>query len=205
MDTPWIVHIYFNEDIDSVTGGEEANYDVGVTINKVCWYGDNVTLHLDAIPGGGLGGTFNLTINNVEDTTGNAISSASYNNISVPNVDYQGSPGAGGDWFEVQVSDTTPADGDVVHVTVYHKNVCGYLTGSNNVNKNVNLTTIDINYGGTLGTAGLSSYETTVDISSGKAEFDVTIQCCTGGGTTIISASGGGVSTTTMATINIPG
>jgi len=211
MDTPWIVHVYFSEDVTSATAGIEGNYDVGVVINKVCWYGDNVTLHLDAIPGGGLGGSFNLDVINVEDQDGLHVAypaalgtPVSYSNISVPNVDYQGASFTGGtDWFEVQVSDTDPVQGETVHVTIYHKNVCGYLTGSNQENRNTVLGTITVNYDGSLGISGLSgSPPTSVDISSGKVEFDVTAGSSSGQVT--ISASGGGVSTQLPATMTIP-
>ena len=212
MDTPWIVHVYFSENVTSATAGIEGNYTVGVSINKVCWYGDNVTLHLDAIPGGGLGGSFNLDVINVTDEDGLHVAypaalgtSVSYSGISVPDVDYQGASFTGGtDWFEVQVSDTTPGVGNTVRVTVYHKNVCGYLTGSNQTNRNTVLDSIFIEYTGSLGITGLTGSPPTsgVDISSGKAEFDVTTGSSSG--TVTISAAGGGVSTQLPATITIP-
>ncbi|MBN1869550.1 MAG: FecR domain-containing protein [Candidatus Omnitrophica bacterium] len=210
MDTPWIVHVYFSEDIESSSGGEEANYNVaggwGNTINKVCWYGDNVTLHLSSIPGGVLGYTFTLYVKNVKDQDGVYVGGAvetpiSYNNIRVPDVDYQGIAGPISDWFEIQASDTTPSVGDTVHVTVYHKNVCGYLSGSNYDNRNSDVSSVSIVYTGTQYLSG--SQPSSVSMSDGRADFDV--QIIGSGGSVTISASGGSptVNTTQIATLTI--
>jgi len=195
MDTPWIVHVYFNEDVDSVTASDKSNYSgTAGAIDKVCWYGDNVTLNLAAT--GTLGGTFNLTVDNVQDTTGNPIiTSEVVNNITIPDVDFQGVRGAIDDWFEIQASKSNPAVGETIHITVYHKNVCGYLTGSNNVNKNTTLGTVGIVYGGS-GT--LTSPPGSVDMSSGQADFDITILTA---GQITISVSETGV-TTEILTLN---
>jgi hypothetical protein len=202
MDTPWIIHLYFDEDLDSATAGVEGNYTgiPGATVDKVCWYGDNVTLHLSAIP---TSSPFTVTIDGVQDQaspTKNTMSSYVTDNITVPDLDYTGGPAGGGtDWFEIQVSDTSPSVGDTVHVTVYHKNVCGYLTGSNNVNKNTTVGTVSISY---TGQASLDGTEpSSVNLSSGQADFDVKIDTP---GTVTISASGSGVTTSEIATLNIP-
>jgi len=208
MDTPWIVHIYFNEDVTSATAGVEDNYNVGggfgATIDKVCWYGDNVTLNLSAIPGSGLGTSFNLTVNGVQDSSGNTMSNVTFNNIAISGVDFQGGAGPTNDWFEVQASDTSPSGGETVHITVYHKNVCGYLTGSNNTNKNATVGSVTISYGGSGGIGALSgSPATSVDVSSGRADFDITIAAGHAGQTVIVTASDGTVSTTTTNTVTI--
>jgi len=210
MDTPWIVHIYFSEDVESASAGVEGNYQVsgafGNTIDKVCWYGDNVTLNLNAIPGS-LGGTFNLAIQLVKDTTGNAIAAdpgISESSISIPNVDFQGLAGATNDWFEVEASDTTPNPGDTILIKVYHKNVCGYLTGDNSVNKNTTVGNASISYdGGGGSTTKLDGEPSTVGVGDGEGEFSITIAAGTSGQSLTISVSDSGVSTSTILTLNI--
>jgi len=207
MDTPWIVHIYFNEDVDSVTAGVEGNY-TGVfrAVDKVCWYGDNVTLNLSGVLPTDLGSTFSVTINGVQDTTGNAMVSVSSSTITVPDVDFQGSSGdTTNDWFEVQVSKSNPAAGETVHVTIYHKNICGYLTGDNNQNKNSSVGTVNIVYSGTTLILN-GSQPGTADLSSGRAEFDITVAASPPTGSFTISANGGSpnVTTSTTATVMFP-
>jgi len=203
MDTPWIVHVYFNEDVDSVTAGEESNYTGVGSIDKVCWYGDNVTLNL-ASPGT-LGGMFNLTIDLVEDTTGNPMSSVAFNNIPVPDVDFQGARGTINDWFEIQASNTNPAAGETIHITVYHKNICGYLSGSNSANADSSVGSITINYTG-AGPRLDGSQTTSPSFSNGRADFDITIAASPTAGAVTISATGGSptVNTTTILTLTIP-
>ncbi|MCK4882011.1 MAG: hypothetical protein KAS92_03200, partial [Candidatus Omnitrophica bacterium] len=202
MDTPWIVHLYFSEDLDSGTAGTEENYIVPTAeVNKVCWYGDHVTLHLDAIPDS----PFVVTINNVQDQATpakNTITSGyTTSSITVPDIDYQGAAGSISDWFEVQVSDTSPSVGDTVHVTVYHKNVCGYLSGANSDNKNSDVSSVHIEYTGEGYLSG--SPQSDASMSDGRADFDITIGNFSG--TVTISASGGSpsVSTTQVAILNI--
>lgn len=150
-----------------------------------------------------LGSTFNLTINLVEDTTGNAMSNVSFNNIAIPDVDFQGTRGTIGDWFEIQASKSNPSPGETIHITVYHKNVCGYLTGSNNTNKNADLgSSTSILYTGIVNLTG--SPPTSVDLSSGRADFDITIDAGVAGQTVTIRAQGSGVDTTQILTLSIP-
>ncbi|MCH8054182.1 MAG: hypothetical protein IH895_08990, partial [Planctomycetes bacterium] len=180
MDTPWIVHIYFNESLDPATGGDENNYDVGPgfgnTIDKVCFYGDNVTLNLTAIPGSGVGSQFNLVINGVKDSSvTTTMSNVTENNINIPNVDFQGSAGQADDWFEIQASKTNPSPGETILITVYHKNICGYLTGANQVNANTTVGTETIVYGNSPGSSIINGPPGSVDVTSGKGEFNVTI------------------------------
>ena len=71
------------------------------------------------------------------------------------------------------------------------------------MNKNSTVGSVSVNYGGSGGAGALSgSPDTSADLSSRRADFDVTIGG-TSGQTITISASGGGVSTTTIATLTI--
>ncbi|MFH1173301.1 MAG: hypothetical protein V1692_02110, partial [bacterium] len=194
-DTPYIVHIYFDKDVDSTNALREDNYNGVGQINKVCWYGDDVTLHLAQRLD--LGSNQTLTVkgfssngsNAIKDKDGNYIQNDVNMSFSVPLVDYQGSPNPGQDWFEVQVTQqTVPVNVDtVVGVKVFHKNACGYLTGSNRVNATTQVSSANISYSGS-GTVvnGPSS----VDVSSGEAQFTVTVNCNSGQSVQIAVTSG---------------
>jgi len=206
-ETPYLIRIYFSEDVDQTTAEIENNYNVGAgfgnNINKVCLYGDEVTLHLAAVPGSGLGGTFNLTIQNIQGTDGNVIQDVNENNIPIPAVDHQGGPLTNSDWFEIVPNNASPEPGETVRINVYHKNQCGYLKGSNAVNKTTTQGSLTVNYSGT---ATLTTAPSSVDISSGEVSFDITLS--TGvqpGQTVIISVSGGSsVEDNGDATLNVP-
>lgn len=206
-ETPYLVHVYFNEDIDSGNALIENNYQGIGTINKVCWYEDNVTLHLGN-PGMTLGSNQSLTItgtspSGIKDKDGNFMGNSS-KSFTVPDVDYQGQANPGGDWFEIQLTQySIPGGTDTtIGVTVYHKNACGYLTGSNRVNARTDIASATVSYDTSAG-GTLVSGPTDVNISSGTAGFNITVNCNTG--TNIkLSVSAGSVTTLVPATISGP-
>ncbi len=206
-ESPYLIHLYFDEEIDSKNALIKANYDVGINIHTVCWYNDNVTIHLDTAMT--LGSTQNITVqgsdngtNGIKDQNGNYISGEQVIPFVVPEVDYQGGAIPGEDWFEVQVSPTTvtPSTPTDIEVTVYHKNACGYLTGSNRVNAKTNDSSASVNYSGS---GILNSSTTSVDVSSGVAKFTINVTLIAGQ-TINISVNSQSVSSQVDAVISAP-
>ena len=209
-ETPWLIHIYFSEDVDSTNALLPSNYTGVGTIDKVCWYGDNVTLHLNTKLD--LGSATVLTILGATNASTNAIKDSDNNTIqagdvdmsfSVPNVDYQGAALGGSDWFELQPSDDSPSAGQQIKITVLHKNACGYLTGNNAVNATTpasGSSTATITFGGTASVSGPSS----VALSGGGATFTFTVDSgATIGETITISLSDGTVSTLAALSLTV--
>ncbi|MCP4652286.1 MAG: hypothetical protein GY858_02730 [Candidatus Omnitrophica bacterium] len=176
-ETPYLVHVYFDEDIDSDNAQNKDNYNGIGDIHTVCWYEDNVTLHLSNPLT--LGGTFNLDVRGDDNGTGgikdkdnNYISGMTTVSGDVPSVDYQGGAISGQDWYEVQPATLTPLAGETVSVVVYHKNACGYLSGTNAVNRTaVPSDSSDVTFGGTV--TGID--DATVDMGSAEGAFQFVI------------------------------
>ena len=131
--------------------------------------------------------------------------------IAIPNADFQGADSADGkssglvfDWFVVQPSKSNPSAGETIRVTVYHKNVCGTLTGTNNDNKNQSPGTISITSIISTPSAYLTSYPSDIDMSSGKAEFDLTLRSDLSSGASFNINVAYGTMTTGTTTISIP-
>jgi hypothetical protein len=211
VDTPYVVHVYFNEDVDSVTGGEKTNYYItnsnfgDAQLYKVCWYGDHVTLNFstDVATIAGVS-SLEVCVRNVKDMDNNAIIGNLFSDsVIIPTIDFHGGAGASNDWFEVKLSDNTPSINQTVHVTVYHKNICGYLKGTNNTNKNNTVGTATVYYGG-YGTPGIfGTITNNVDMSSGQADFDIEISPSAAGQTISISVSDGTVNTPSPASMSV--
>ncbi len=197
VENPWLIHIYFSEELDATTAGNENFYDIGSGlgsgIDKVCWYGDDVTLHLaNRLT---LGGAVNVTVNGVKGSDNNTINETK-SSISVPDVDHQGAAIGGADWFEVQPSTATPSNGTEVTVTVYHKNACGYLRGSNATNATTTAAgsgSASISYGGTV------SGDSTVSMSGGTGTFKFIPSAA--GQSFVITVTKDGVSGTASITV----
>ncbi|MFC1508207.1 FecR domain-containing protein [Candidatus Omnitrophota bacterium] len=179
-ETPFLIHLYFSEEIDSENALVSSNYtggNVTSNVNKVCWYQDEVTLHLNTsfTPGAT---SQSVTVagvsgNGIKDLSGNYMTSNSTEYFDVPNTDYQGSSYGSGDWLEIQVSPSSNLgiDEQTVHVIVYHKNACGYMTGSNAVNSPNVLSDITIDYASSPYVTGPLSNS----MSNGVSEFDITV------------------------------
>lgn len=210
-ESPYLVRIYFNEDIDSTNALIKSNYDLpggAGNIHTVCWYEDNVTLNLTSPLT--LGGVVSVTvkgddngISGVKDKDGNFISGSTViGGVQVPEVDYQGGALQGDDWFEIQLSQYTVTAGvnTNITVTVRQKNACGYLVGSNRVNAKTNDASATVSTGGS-GT--IISAPGSVDISMGEIEFTVTVNIASGQNITI-DVTSAGISNMTSAVILAP-
>ncbi|MFC1624218.1 FecR domain-containing protein [Candidatus Omnitrophota bacterium] len=184
-ETPFLIHLYFSEEIDSTNALTASNYTGVGTVTKVCWYEDEVTVHLGGtgLAGDpGLGETGSITIggesgDDIKDLQNNYIGSNPTENFTVPNVDYQGSGYGSSDWLEIQTSPSSVAIGSdrTIHVVVYHKNACGYMTGSNAINRATDVSgTITIQYTGDTGRF-VGTPPATPSISDGVSEFDIVV------------------------------
>jgi hypothetical protein len=78
------VMVLFNEDVDSATATDPANYgiDHGITINAVTLQGDRQSVVLTVAPALSGSVTYALTVNDVEDAHGNAITAGSQTTFS---------------------------------------------------------------------------------------------------------------------------
>lgn len=202
-ETPFLIHLYFTEEIDSTNALKTTNYTGVGAINKVCWYGNEVTVHLAAQLA--LGSASSITVNGVspdgiKDTNGNFMGTKTPG-FTVPNVDYQGTANSGTDWLEIQVSPSSVPAGSNQNVTVIvrHKNACGYLSGSNAVNRATNVPSADFTYGGagTIVSGGAASRT----MSDGTIEFTLTVNLTAGQNVTV-QASAAGVTSSGTATIS---
>lgn len=202
-DTPYLLHLYFSEEIDPANALRKDNYSNVGTINKVCWYGNDVTLHLAAA----LSGTVSLTVEGtdatgIKDIHGNYMGDKTTSNIAVPS-NSQGAPYGSGDWLEIQVAPPAVATGtQTVHVTVIQKNACGYLTGSNAINRSTDVGNLSIARGGAY--QEKISAPSSSSLSGGQVSFDVTTAFDAAGQSATITVSASGVSSGT-ATISCSG
>lgn len=202
-DTPYLLHLYFSEEIDSANALRKDNYSNVGAINKVCWYGNDVTLHLAAA----LSGTASLTVEGtdatgIKDIHGNYMGDKTTSNITVPS-NSQGAPYGSGDWLEIQVAPPAVATGtQTVHVTVIQKNACGYLTGSNAINRSTDVSSLSIARGGAYQEKISTPYSS--PLSGGQVSFDVTTTFDAAGQSATITVSASGVSSGT-ATISCSG
>jgi hypothetical protein len=209
-DTPWIVHIYFNENIDTTNAMNKSNYSGVGNIHTVCWYEDNVTLHLENRLD--LGSTQSLTIKGftsmgditIKDSNNNYIPSDVTKSFTVPAVDYQGQAFPNSDWLEIQAAPTSvpPDSSQTVGITLYQKNACGYLTGSNAVNRTMDVGNVTITYAHDKN--GSYSGPTLVSLSGGMVQFTITVDL-EAGETMSITASGGGASSNVPAVVTAQG
>ncbi len=176
-ENPYEVRIFFSEELDQVNTVVLSNWAYnGAVPHTVCWYGDQVTLHMTTA-------VFNQAATvSIQGTSGDDIKDKSGNYIGnnpvvsvqdVPRQDYLGGGTNDKDFFEIQIAGT--------HVVVYHKNSCGYLSGANAANQKVALGSgpATVSYTGTL--TGPAS----INFNDGVAEFDVT-----GTGTFTVSYTG---------------
>lgn len=172
----YLIHLYFSESLDSDTANEKTNYTVhdtagDRTVNIVCWYGDNVTIHLQNPLT--RGGSFSVDIVNVKDLNTNVIAAGTNETGTAPLADYTGGPVAnnGADWLELQPSNASPSAGEQVTVTVYHKNACGYLGGSNALNATTDPALINAGSANIDYTGSVSGQDTSISFSDGKGTF----------------------------------
>ncbi|MFH0790476.1 MAG: hypothetical protein V2A64_02490 [Candidatus Omnitrophota bacterium] len=197
-ETPFLIHLYFSEDIDSENALIKDNYTGVGTINKVCWYEDEVTLHLASALTLGAP-LINITVygtepNGIKDNDGNYMGNAT-KPFTVPSVDYQGSSYGSGDWLEIQAAPAQISTGSqTIKVTIIQKNACGYLTGSNAVNKSTTVSNVNLTYTNTQFITGLVSSQT---MSDGKCEFNLTTNFTAAGQTISVTAAAGGVTSGT--------
>ncbi|MFC1631930.1 fibronectin type III domain-containing protein [Candidatus Omnitrophota bacterium] len=198
-ETPFLLHLYFSEAIDSDSAFNKNNYGNAVTagnIDKICWYEDEVTLHLGASLN--LGQGYTLTVygtsgDEIKDGEGNYMGGDQSKDFTVPNVDYQGSSYGGGDWLEIQVSPANLPTGSeqTVHVIVYHKNACGYLTGANAINRSEDVSGITLVYGGD--DQRIITKPSSSSMGNGVCEFDITIDFDNSDESVTITAEAGNV------------
>ncbi|MBN1794490.1 MAG: fibronectin type III domain-containing protein [Candidatus Omnitrophica bacterium] len=181
-ESPYLVRVFFSETVDQETVFDLNNYYIaGKTVHTVCWYGDQMTIHLEEamvasenpqLVVQGKGPTAGGDETDLKDENGNYFGNDPTVEIEdVPESDYLGGPIQGSDFFEIQM--------DGSHVIVYHKNACGYLSGSNAVNRKTDVHSASVGY-----TGGLSG-PTSISLNDGVGEFDVDI---TGSGTITVTA-----------------
>ncbi|MBU1124852.1 MAG: hypothetical protein KKC84_02410, partial [Candidatus Omnitrophica bacterium] len=200
-ETPFLIHIYFTEEVDTTNAQISTNYTGVGTINKICWYGNEVTLHLASALT--LGSTTEsvsvngVSPNGIKDDNGNFMGNKN-KGFTVPHVNYQSSSYGSSDWLEIQVSPSTVAIGaQTVKVIVYHKNACGYLSGSNSINKATDVSSVGLSY---TNSQYLSSPPSSTSMSDGKSEVTLNTAFTSPSQTFTVTASAGGV-TSGKATI----
>jgi hypothetical protein len=194
-ESPWLIHVYFSEEVNEANAMRVTNYAGVGSIDKLCWYGNNITLHLGTALT--LGANLNLTLrgttqgaNGIKDNSGNFISGDVVKVFTVPAADYQGHALGGSDWFELQPSNKNPFSGEQVEVRVFHKNACGYLKGSNATNATTPAAGANvavISYGG-----GVVTGDSSVPMSDGSGIFKFTPS--TSPQSFTVTVSNGGVS-----------
>lgn len=198
-ETPYLIHLYFSEDIrssDSIGGARYISSYSGVgSIHTVCWYNDNVTLHLTSPLSAG---AQSVTVSDIQDSANNTITSAAHS-FTVSTVDYQGNATSSSDWFEIQPSVANPGPAGQVKAAVYHKNACGYLTGSNAVNAKSS-----VGSSATVTYSGPATGDGTVAMSDGKGTFAFSVNStATAGQTITITVTSGSVSVSGTCTITV--
>ncbi|MBU1854034.1 MAG: FecR domain-containing protein [Candidatus Omnitrophica bacterium] len=177
-ETPFLIHLYFSEEIDSENAFITSNYTGVGTIDKICWYQDEVTIHLNtALP---LGSAQSITIegddpNGIKDLENHYMGDQT-ENFTVPNVDYQGTNYGSSDWLEIQTSPSNVSYGSsqTIHVMVYHKNACGYMSGANAINRATDVSNVTVTYGGSY-PAAVTTGPSSSSMSNGTCEFDITV------------------------------
>ncbi len=133
----------------------------------------------------------------IKDANGNGLNDGTDKTVSVtiPTVDYQGSSYGAGDWLEIQAAPAQiPIGSQTIKITIIQKNACGYLTGSNAVNKGTDVNSVTLTY---ANSQYLVSPASSQSISDGRCEFNLTANFTAAGQTISITAAAGGVTSGT--------
>nr|MBP7653376.1 Ig-like domain-containing protein [Candidatus Dependentiae bacterium] len=175
-ENPYLIHLVFSEPLDPVNVFKTSNYrGIGPRIHTVCYYSDEVTLHL-ATPLT-LNKNITIQINNdgadgIKDKAGNYLTDNS-KSFATPGVDLIGNR-ASDEYFAVELPANFVAKQSVnttFRVVVKHMNACGFLSGKNTINAKHKISNAKVSYEGVSGVTGPS----TIEFTDGKAEFNVTV------------------------------
>jgi len=176
-ENPYLIHLEFSEALDPVNVFRTANYSgISQRIHTVCYYSDEVTLHLSSpLP---LGKSLTISVNNegsdgIRDKAGNLLDNGSKSiTFTTPNVDLIGAR-ASDEHFALEMPAKVKAGQSVTfRVVAKHMNACGFLSGNNSINAKHKLSTAKVTVSGV---AGATVDRSVIDFNDGKAEFNVTV------------------------------